>query len=140
VPAWPRRVNGGVRGASTGGLPGARRTGATRSRRRRRTRLASLLPRLTTAEGRCWECENEFHRHECPQVVRHIEFPARTVADALVLVASVASYKRPADTSRLAPSRAGELVSDWVGAFAISLGARLGPKTVPTHLMVDPHA
>ena len=100
-------------------------------------RFAPLLPRLTTAEGRCGECENKFHRHEGPQVVRGFEFPARTVAEALVLVASGVSYTRAADSVRLAPSRAGELVSDWVGAFTPALWARLGPKTVPTHLVVD---
>lgn len=104
-------------------------------------RFAPLLPRLITPEGRCVECENPFHEHEGPQTVRSFEFPARTVAQALLQVASGTTYTRAAkavrDHSRAPSSVSGQLVADWVEAFAPVLWDQLGPQTLPPYLVVD---
>lgn len=100
-------------------------------------KFVPLLPRLPTRGGRCIECENAFHEHEGPQLAKGFEYPVRTVAEALVRVSQGTAYTRATEAVRASQSQSGELVADWVAAFAGPLWDALGPGQVPRHLVVD---
>jgi hypothetical protein len=92
------------------------------------------------ADGRahaCTECATRLERHEGPPHARAYEFPARTVAAALVAVGNGVSYHRAARTARASTKWArrrsaakspqgarrasganGTMAGDWVGLFA----------------------
>lgn len=90
-----------------------------------------LLPRQTTHEGFCVECERDYAHHEGPQSARYYGFAIREIAAALMRVGQGASYCEAASFVRgrakrwptdnegvVRRSRHGQLVGDWVEIFA----------------------
>ena len=107
-----------------------------------RHRFAPLLPRLGTDEDRCRECEREVAAHEGPQAARLYRYSARDVATALLAVAGGASYREASAQVRVRVGRAskgphGQMVADWVEAFAPPLWDRFGVDTWPEVIVCD---
>jgi hypothetical protein len=93
--------------------------------------FSETLPRQTTHDGFCGECERAYAPSEGPQGARDYLYPIRDVARALVRVGEGASYReaayaarRHAERGRSAGSRQvrysehAQLVSDWIEVFA----------------------
>lgn len=93
--------------------------------------FSEVLPRQTTSEGFCIECERDYAHHEGPQSARYYGFAIREIAAALIRVGQGASYCEAASFVRgradrwpvnregvVRLSRHGQLVGDWVEVFA----------------------
>ena len=93
--------------------------------------FSELLPRQTTHEGFCIECERGYAHNEGPQSARYYGFTIREIAAALMRIGQGASYRDAAGFARdrghrwpankkgvIRLSRHGQLVADWVEVFA----------------------
>lgn len=95
------------------------------------------------------ECLTELDIHEGPPYPRRYQFPARQIAEALVEVARGTSYRAAAEIARTKASRQrrnahapayganGQVVGDWVEAFAPVIWERVGPSAWPPVVAVD---
>jgi hypothetical protein len=95
-------------------------------------RFTEALPREQAWHDTCEICERAVHLHEGPHAARHYQFVARGIAEALVAVGAVATYRHAAlvareraDPLRSDPdkgnprlTRHGQLAMDWVEVFA----------------------
>jgi hypothetical protein len=92
--------------------------------------FSETLPRQTTHDGFCDECERTYAPSEGPQGARNYLYPIRDVARALVRVGEGDTYRGAAHSARrharrrkvsardVRYSEHAQLVSDWIEAFA----------------------
>ena len=121
-------------------------------------RFAEALPRQQAAHAHCLECSTHLEAWEGQPGPRRYDFTSREVAHALKLVAGGASYRgAAAETRQLAhrprvpqPRRAsrrrqatrdpnldGQIVANWVDAFAPALLKQSAPTRWPEVVLVD---
>lgn len=94
-------------------------------------RFTEVLPRQSTTDGFCGECERVYGQSEGPQGARDYWYSIREVAKALALVGGGSTYRTAAWEARYHAKRTGklikrgmvysshaQLVSDWIETFA----------------------
>lgn len=113
-----------------------------RPRGEQRHRFTPTLPRLTTDEHSCRECERDVAPHEGPPTVRKHGFAVRDAASALSSVASGNTYKAASVHVRHAVGRRGrvpngQLVADWVEQLTEPLWQGHGPGAWPRVVVCD---
>lgn len=93
-------------------------------------RFSEVLPRQTTKDGFCDECERVYHENEGPQGARGYLYSIREVAKALKHVGEGSTYREAACAARQHAGRGrkskggtiysdhAQLVSDWIESFA----------------------
>lgn len=116
------------------------------------------MPRLEAARHECIECETTVEQWEGHPAPRLYGFTARQVAQALVAVAGGATYRRAAESIRLAAGRPlglqsrpkgtgkgklpaanrhAQIVSDWVDVFAPAIQAEYQLDVCPDIVVAD---
>jgi hypothetical protein len=97
----------------------------------KRHEFSEVLPRQTTEDGFCGECERLYAPNEGPQGARDYLYSIREVARALIRVGEGATYREAAHAARQHAGRGrqaskhevryshhAQLISDWVETFA----------------------
>lgn len=107
-------------------------------------RFTPPLPRERSHDGVCDACDSTVHAHAGPVVSRGYQHRLRLVAEALVAVGRGVSYTRAAQRARVAAGRdplegdsAGQMVAEWVDAWAPAIVAAYAETEWPETLVLD---